>query len=136
MEEDKRCHTFVHARRTHTRNDAARSDSAHRVSGRRSSSRTSPYASESSLENCWCDQPTAAQQSTHTAPEASLDPAVDRRQARRAAMDAREDGHGADAAVRALAEASRDDEWATDGMDSLKPWSTSHRPQPQVRRPP
>ena len=60
MEEDKRCHTFVHARRTHTRNDAARSDSAHRVSGRRSSSRTSPYASESSLENCWCDeQPTS-----------------------------------------------------------------------------
>jgi hypothetical protein len=36
-----------------------------------------------------------------------------------------EDGPDADAAARALAEASREDDWATDGMDSVKPWSTA-----------
>ncbi len=39
-----------------------------------------------------------------------------------------EDGPDADAAARALAEASREDDWATDGMDSVKPWSTSRAP--------
>ena len=33
------------------------------------------------------------------------------------------------AAARALAEASsREDDWATDGMDSVKPWSTARTP--------
>jgi len=40
-----------------------------------------------------------------------------------------EDGPDADAAARALAEASREDDWATDGMDSVKPWSTARAPQ-------